>query len=175
MSASFSENTGFVGPIVGLTGGATASTTRFYASGNWGYDFARKQCVNNGHQLDRGISAYYRLSHFYLGGGLSYAKLVTSEYEKSSFHPRFGGGYEFFHGNLRIWADWITAGTDKINGVRGAYVDVDFRFRHDMRAQYFVNLASAYPSNFPNQPRQPFGGIGVALKYYPLSKKTKAP
>jgi hypothetical protein len=100
------------------------------------YDNGRK--ANDNHQPnpkghDRSLDAtmYYRFSSGWsFGGGASWSQLSTTEYTKSSWHPKFGGKRDFFVKNcmaencqgeftMRIGADAFFGGNNRDNGTKG--------------------------------------------------------
>ncbi|HEX6821524.1 MAG TPA: hypothetical protein VF123_05650 [Candidatus Sulfotelmatobacter sp.] len=103
------------------------------------YDNGHK--VNDNHQPnpkghDRALngSMYFRFpSGWSFGGGASWSQLSTTEYTKSSWHPRFGGNRDFFVKNciaencqgqytMRIGADYFFGGNNRDNGTQGVFL-----------------------------------------------------
>lgn len=101
-----------------IGGGVRAVTGRVYSDTFLSSDNGAKLDAGDGHTLKARNQFYMRLGpSWMLGGGISYSKLFTSRYEKSSLHPRVGGGV-FWQGGI-ITADYILTGNDPQNGLHG--------------------------------------------------------
>jgi hypothetical protein len=76
---------------------------------------------------DRELGAGMRLMlpHYWFAGPVfDWGELSTSNYQKSAWHPGFGGGRDF--GWMRLSADYLLAGSDHSNGSQGPVVDTFF-------------------------------------------------
>lgn len=118
--------------------GLRLDTKHFLADTTAWYDNAHKVNDNDqpnpsGH--DRGLTGamYYRLSSGWaFGGGARWNELVTTNYYKSAWRPTFGGSKDLIWGAcgenckpsfaMKIGVDWLTAGTDRMNGVHGPLI-----------------------------------------------------
>ena len=100
------------------------------------YENARKVNDNDqpnpkGHIRSLDGGAYYRvLSQWLFGGAAEWEQLSTSNYRKSNWHPRFGGGRDLFTRGCaaegcahdftaRLTAEYVLRGGDWQNGCQG--------------------------------------------------------
>jgi hypothetical protein len=142
---------GYIGPelmgggyrqIAGVAGaGFRIDSPHFLFDASALYDNARK--VNDGtglnpHGHDRGLQSmsYYRFtSGWFLGAGVGWKKLSTTNYSKSSVRPRFGGGKDFVSKrcagedcitdfSMRLGTDYLIPGTDWQNGLHGPQINI---------------------------------------------------
>ena len=100
----------YVEGALGLNGGGYSTVSfapstgidfeskHFIAEGRFSYDLARKvnDGTNNndkGHSIGYGGMGFFRLSDgWFFGGGYSYGKTITTNYDKEASEPAFGGG-----------------------------------------------------------------------------------
>jgi hypothetical protein len=119
-----------------------------------GVDTLDKVDTHDGTTVRLDGSGYYNLSrHFFAGGGMTWGRLITSQYTKQSAYPYFGGGY----GDRRfvLTGNYYCCGTDKINGVRGPRIEMAVPLMP--KEAYFVTsfgFLSAYPTDCPTCARQ---------------------
>jgi hypothetical protein len=116
--------------------GLRIDSQHFLLSAEAWYDNGHKTNDNNqpnpnGH--DRGLvgTSSFRLSSgWFFGAGASWSQLSTTNYKKSSWRPRFGGGKDYFHKScamedcisdfsMRLGVDYLLPGTDHANGLQG--------------------------------------------------------
>lgn len=77
-----------------------------------------KYVTHSGTSVGTDANAYYNVTrHFFFGGGLTWGRLITSEWSKSSSHPYLGGG--FGARNFSTTYDYVATGTDHSNDVTG--------------------------------------------------------
>lgn len=73
-----------------------------------------------GHTRYLKTNALVKIGKYYVGPGVSYAKLYTPDYIKSSVHPRFTVGRDFESGYVdRLLISYVNKGTDTANGMQG--------------------------------------------------------
>lgn len=122
--------------------GLNVESRQWVMKGSAAYDDGHK--VNDGDQPnpsghDRYLESaiYFRPAinplsgHWFVGGGLSWSQLSTTNYSKSDRRPLIGGGYDFSlrscpacrrDFSMRIAMDWLMAGSDWQNGSRGPQI-----------------------------------------------------
>lgn len=117
LNGSGQDNIGWV-----ADGGVQWDTAHFLTIEQAQYSTGGKTNDNDntssaGHDRSLQGDTYVRVKSWGFGPGVSWSKLYTPAYTKSSVHPRFGVDKEFQIGRLTI--TYVHPGTDWINGVQG--------------------------------------------------------
>jgi hypothetical protein len=124
-------------PLAAIGGtGLRIDSKHFLLNTEAWYDNGHKTNDNTGLNPkghDRGLdgTAYFRTSSgWFFGAGTRWSQLSTTNYRKSSLHPTFGGGKDYFRQpcalencvggfSMRIGVDYLLRGTDHLNGTQG--------------------------------------------------------
>jgi hypothetical protein len=109
--------------------------------------------VHSGTTYRVNTNGYFNFAKYFLaGGGYTWGKLTTSEYTKRSAHPYVTGGVmcepDSFCKGMRITTDYLLAGTDTRNGVRGPRFHFLFPMGSIRKNFLFLNMGVARYSAF---------------------------
>ena len=114
--------------------GVRLDSLRFISNIEMGYNNARKVndgTVNNRKKHSRSAQArmFYRMpSGLYIGGGVQWSQLSTTNYSKEAWRTALGVGKDVLHDtySLRLQALYVTKGTDKLNGTQGPEISLTY-------------------------------------------------
>ena len=132
---SLSFNGSGYSPLSEILGaGISVDLHRMVAEAELSYDNVRKTNDNTGYNpkgRERGAQSrvFYKLNNdLYFGVGAQWSQLSTSHYSKQAWRPTVGLGKDFLREthSLRVQAMYITAGTDRANGVQGPEVNITY-------------------------------------------------
>lgn len=132
---SLSFNGSGYSPLSEILGaGISLDLHRMVADAELSYDNVRKTNDNTGYNpkgRERGAQSrvFYKLNNgLYFGLGAQWSQLSTSHYSKQAWRPTIGVGKDFLREthSLRVQAMYITAGTDRANGVQGPEVNITY-------------------------------------------------
>ena len=111
-----------------LGAGLSFERGRLMLSAGAGYNNARK--VNDGtvgntkgHTRNLGASTFVRINPiWYVGGGVNWGQLSTTNYMKSNWHPEVGVGRDWYRDDFSARTEMVYVGTgsDHTNGSQGA-------------------------------------------------------
>lgn len=132
---SLNLNGGGYSPVsVSVGAGVDGETNHVIGTAEADYEFVRKindGTVDNAKGRVRSLSGrvFGRLnSGWYLGGGMQWNQLATTNYSKSVTRPVFGGGKDIVHSDfsMRAQAVYLLKGNDWQNGTQGPELSVWF-------------------------------------------------
>lgn len=118
-------------------------------------------------------NGYFNFKKYFLaGGGYTWSTLRTNDYFKRSSHPYLSGGVMCELGasceGMRFVVDYMLAGTDTRNGVRGPRFHWLAPLGSIHRNSFFFNLGfayySAYETDCPTCKRRGTGAMELGLR-----------
>lgn len=115
-------------------------------------------------------NGYYNFAtHFLIGGGYTWGKLVTSSWNKQSGHPYLSGGLlckAYACQGIRFTYDYLFQGTDDSNGVRGGRVHLMVPiYKQRIFAVGGLAAYSVFESGCPTCQRSGVAAGEVGLRY----------
>lgn len=139
----------YVYPIGEFGIGVEAAHSNWLMRTQFNYNVARKVETRDGHEYQVHSNVWYGKTVL-VGGGLDWAKQVTSKYTKDTVHPTAGIGFRLPY--MLTYVDLVIPAKDP-NGLIGPRwttlvpISSHFRFRADLAAYSF------YPTNQPKMAR----------------------
>jgi hypothetical protein len=162
-SIGFSGGLGYLNPSWEVQAGSETALGRLFSVGS--IAVARAQKIETGDGLSFHITTdtYLRMRKLLLGGGIGWGREQTSEWSKSSIHPRISYGYELSF--ARVTGAYILSGNDERNGVRGVESRIDFFLGQHWRIGEEVTVLSYFPTDQLSAPREHGARLVFATSY----------
>jgi len=168
LGTDFSGSSGYQPVSPFGSAGLSIDSEHFLLDLSGSYESTRKVNDNTGSNpkgRQRGLlgNASYRFSsQWFLGVGASWDQLSTTNYSKQNWHPRFGGGRDFFTRDCskdgcrhdftaRFSVAYVLRGSDWMNGVQGPTFALEmpspsarrhFFFREGLQVYRFHNTVT---------------------------------
>jgi hypothetical protein len=164
------DNLGYTNPLLSLGGGLEMTSPQMFVTSQFTFSLSHKVETQDGHSRNAEMASYKKFGSFLLGAGTKYSQLTTSQWEKSSWRPFFGAGYE--GESFRLQARYVVPAFDEQNRLGGALIVFDYRasrhFGTEMRWGVYRFKDTRVPGVFYAQPAEKHTGAetGLALKYF---------
>lgn len=132
-----------------------------------------KMIIHSGTTYRVNGNGYINFKKYFLaGGGYTWGKSITSDYTKQSSHPYITGGVLIPPGGdmegTRFVVDYLFAGTDVRNGVRGARFHFLLPITSIHSNKLFINLGTAtysvYETDCPSCQRELTGAVEIGFR-----------